>query len=214
VLADATVPVPESTLRLVRAARPGTPEQAEAVLAPYVEHPDRELGLAVLWALSADGAGASALAEEAFDRMLQAEAEHAARCLAAIAAVEPAPVLERAIRDELDLLRQRVFALLTLRYGADAIHPAALGLAGEDEGRRALALEILEVKLSRDEAALVVPVVRTDLPESERLQMLQRSLTVPAADRSSVMAEIAADSDGRWRSFWLQSCAVYETSRA
>jgi hypothetical protein len=213
VLADATVPVRVSTLRLVRAARPGTPEQAAACLAPHVEHPDRELGLAVLGALAADGAGAS-LADDTFDRMLRADAEHAVRCLAALAAVEPAPVLERAIRDELDLLRQRVFALLTVRYGSDAIHPAALGLAGEDEGRRALAVEILEVKLSRDEAALVVPVVRTDLPEADRLRMLQRSLTVTADDRSSVMAEIAADADGRWRSAWLQTCADYEAARA
>jgi hypothetical protein len=85
---------------------------------------------------------------------------------------------------------------------------------GADEGRRALAAEILEVKLSREEAALAVPVVRTDLPEAERLRILQRSLTVPAGDRSSVMAEIATDPDGRWRSAWLQTCADYELAGA
>ncbi|HWQ01805.1 MAG TPA: hypothetical protein VN449_06760, partial [Gaiellaceae bacterium] len=214
VLADATVPVPESTLRLVRAARPGTPERAAASLAPYVEHPDRELGLAVLGALTADGVDATSLAADTFDRVLRADAEHAGHCLAALAAVEPAPVLERAIRDELDLLRHRVLALLAVRYGPDAIRPAALGLAGEDDGRRALAVEILEVKLSRDEAALAVPVVRTDLPEAERLRMLQRSLAVRAGNRRLVMAEIAADADGRWRSAWLQTCADYEAARA
>jgi hypothetical protein len=146
--------------------------------------------------------------------MLQTDAEHAARCLAARSAVEPAPVLERAIRDELDLLRQRVFALLTVRYGSDAIHPAALGLAGAHDDRRALAVEILEVKLTRDEAALVVPVVRADLPEADRLRMLQRAFAVPAGDRSSVVAEIAADADGHWRSSWLQACAEYEAARA
>jgi hypothetical protein len=101
-----------------------------------------------------------------------------------------------------------------VRYGPDAIRPAALGLAGEDEGRRALAVEILEVKLSRDEAALAVPVVRADLPEAERLRMLQRSLAVRAGNRRLVMAEIAADADGRWRSAWLQTCADYEAARA
>ena len=44
--------------------------------------------------------------------------------------------------------------------------------------------------------------------------MLKRSLTVPADGRSSVMAEIAADPDGRWRSAWLQTCADYEAARA
>jgi hypothetical protein len=78
---------------------------------------------------AADGAGASSLADDTFDRMLRTDADHAVRCLAALSAVEPAPVLERAIRDELDLLRQRVLAL-AVRYGPDAIRPAALGLAG------------------------------------------------------------------------------------
>ena len=101
--------------------------------------------------------------------------------------------------------------LLALSAGGSLL---ALGLAGEDESRRALALEILEVKLARDEAALAVPVVRTDLPEAERLRMLERAVSIPAADRSDVMAEIAADADRRWRSPWLQECAVFAASVA
>ena len=50
-LEAARVPVEPATLRLVRAARAGSPQEASACLGPYVEHPDRDLGLAVLSAL-------------------------------------------------------------------------------------------------------------------------------------------------------------------
>ena len=90
------------------------------------------------------------------DRMLRTDAEHAMNCLAALAVVAPAPSLERALRDELDLLRQRVLALVEVRHGSAAIRPAALGFTAADESRRALAIEMLDVTLSRDEAETFV----------------------------------------------------------
>jgi hypothetical protein len=206
---EASPPVPESTLRLVRSVRAASPGGAAACLGPYLEHPDRELGLAVLTALESARVDAESLATT-LDRVLDADVEHAARCLAALAAVAPAPLLERAIRDELDRLRQRVIALLSIRHGSDTIRPASLGLTGDDENRRALAIEVFEVRLSRDENARAVPVVRVDLPETERLQLLERVLSIPVADRAHVIAEIVDDRENRWRSPWLQACAVYE----
>ncbi|MGE5274515.1 MAG: hypothetical protein ACM3QU_12270 [Verrucomicrobiota bacterium] len=208
-LEEASRPVPVPALRLVRALRPASPELAAAGLGRYIEHPDRDLGLAVLSALAATGGAGSSLSAT-IDRTLQTDAEHAARCLAALAVVEPAPILERALRDELVLLRHRVLALLAVRHGAEVIGPAALGLAGGDESRRALAIEMLDVTLSREEAAYAVPVVRTDLPEAERRLLLEQVVPVPAADRAHVLVEIAEDREDRWRASWLQACALYE----
>ena len=210
-LEEASRPVPVSTLRLVRAARPTSPELAAANLGPFVDHPDRELGLVVLSALAAAGADRSSLSAT-LDGTLKEDAEHAMNCLAALAAVEPAPILERALRDELDLLRQRVLALLAVRYGSAAIHPTALGLSGEDESRRALAIEMLDVTLSREETSYAMPVLRTDLSEAERLRLLERVLPRPIENRARVLVDIAEDREQRWRASWLQACALYEAA--
>ena len=145
-LAATAVPVPAATVRLARGVRNASPEAVVDCLGPHVEHPDRELGLAVRSALAAAGVEAAPLAAD-IEPALRADAEHAARCLAALAAVTPAPLLERALRDELVLLRERVLALLAVRHGAEAIHLVALGLASGAESRRSLAIEMLDVTL-------------------------------------------------------------------
>lgn len=212
-LANAPVPVPVATLRLVRAVRTASPDEVAACLGSHVEHADRELGLAVISALGASGVEASPLAAS-LERTLHADSEHAARCLAALAAVEPAPLLERAIRDELELLRRRVLALLAVRHGADAIHSVALGLAGDVEGRRSLAIEMLEVTLDRAEATRALPIVRTDLPDDDRLRSLVSAGAHAGADRAATLADLTEDGQRHWRSPWLQACAVYEARTA
>jgi hypothetical protein len=176
-------------------------------------HPDRELGLAVLSALAATGVQAAQL-EAPLQETLRADAEHAARCLAALAVVAPAPLLERALRDELELLRQRVLALLAVRHGAEPIHLVTLGLASGAEGRRSLAIEMLDVTLGRSEAALASPVLRTDLPDDVRRQQLAPLAPDGASDRTTAFADLCEDASGHWRSPWLQACAVYEAGLA
>ena len=140
------------------------------------------------------------------------DAEHAARCLAALASVAPAPLLERALRDELELLEQRVLALLAVRHGAERIKLAALGLRSDAEGRRSLAIEMLDVTLGRAEAALALPVLRADLPEPDRVRDLAFVLPSAAAGRAATFADIIGDPERHWRSPWLQACAVYEST--
>jgi HEAT repeat protein len=208
-LAEAREPVPPRTLRLVRAVRSASPENAAACLAGHVSHPDRELGLAVLSALAATRVDAVPL-EATLHQTLREDAEHAARCLATLAALAPSPVLGRALRDELDLLRDRVLALLAVRHGAETIDAVALGLRDEDE-RRSFAVEMLEVALDRGEAALALPVVRTDLPDAERLSLLAGVLD---AGRPAKLSGLVEDDEGCWRSEWLRACAAYEMRTA
>jgi hypothetical protein len=73
---------------------------------------------------------------------------------------------------------------------------------------------MLEVTLSLEEARYAMPVVRTDLSESERLRLLERVLPRRSVDdRASVLVEIAEDRDNRWRATWLQARALYEVAR-
>jgi hypothetical protein len=211
-LAGASESAPPATLRLVRAVRAASAQQAAACLGPYLEHPDRELGLAVLSALAAAGADASALAA-GLDRTLRADAEHAARCLAMLEAVEPDSVLARAVSDELELLRDRALALLAVRYGTERMRAVALGLGSDVDGGRSLAAEMLEVTLSRTDAVLALPLLRTDLPVSVRLRQLAPVAPITTPDRAAALEDLVEDRHGHWRSAWLQACAVYERTR-
>jgi hypothetical protein len=68
------------------------------------------------------------------------------------------------------------------------------------------------VTLGHGEAAQALPVVRADLPDAARLRLLEHVAPTPAEDRARVLAGIVEDGEQRWRSPWLQACALYEAS--
>ena len=66
--------------------------------------------------------------------------------------------------------------------------------------------------LTRDEAALALPLVRRDLTPDERSAALRRA---GSAVRHSEewLADMADDPEGAWRSPWLAACAVHAGGR-
>jgi hypothetical protein len=128
--------------------------------------------------------------------------------------VDAGSELERALGDELRLLRDRVLALLAVRYGVETVQGASLGLVSDVDGRRSLAAETLDVTLTGADAALALPLVRTDLPASARLQRLAAVAPAAPTHRAAVLEDILADSHGHWRSPWLRACAAYESERS
>ena len=82
--------------------------------------------------------------------------------------------LIRALDDEIDLARRLVIAVLALRHG-ERIRAAVRVVDHGGGARRALGVEALDVLLSRDEAALALPLVRRDLTLDERTAALRRS---------------------------------------
>jgi hypothetical protein len=209
-LAETSEQPTPATLRLVRATKAASPDQATTCLRSYIEHRDRELGLAVLIALAAAGADPAPIAAT-LDRTLRADAEHFARCAAVRQVVGAGSELARALGDELELLRQRVLALLAVRYGAEEIGAVAHGLDSETDDRRSLAAETLDVTLTPADAVLALPLLRTDLPLALRLQQLATVAPVTPTDRAAVLEDILSDGEGHWRSAWLQACAAYES---
>ena len=208
VLAETWEQATPATLRLVRATRAASPAEAAMCLGPYIEHRDRELGLAVLTALAAAGADPAPIAA-ALDRTLRADAEHFARCAAVRQVVGAGSELARALGDELDLLRQRVLALLAVRYGAEEIAAVANGLDSDADDRRSLAAETLDVTLTPADAALALPLLRLPLPR--RLRQLAAVAPITPTDRTAVLEDILSDGPDHWRSAWLQACAAYES---
>ena len=117
--------------------------------------------------------------------------------------------LVRALDDEIDLARRLVIAVLALRHG-ERIREAVRVVEYGEGARRALGGRGLDVLLSRDEAALALPLVRRDLTVDEATTGLGRSAP-PARGAHEWIADITGDPEGVWRSTWPAACAFHTT---
>ena len=183
---------------LVRAAAAVAADHGIAAVAPALADPDRAIVLTALEALEAAG-GHGLVPAATHDALLRDAGAHAARAATAgVALGDGHETLRRALDDELNLARRTVIALLALRHGERV--RAAVRVVDHAEGqRRGLALEALDVVISRDEAAIAIPLVRRDL----------------TADRHSGWSpeawldDLTHDPEGVWRSSWLAVCAAH-----
>jgi hypothetical protein len=209
-LLSAGSPPTPTALRLMRACRACDDEATRVGLRKRIDDDDRVVSLAALDALRGSTVDESLAA--ALDHVLHDGAAHAARALAALHSLGVPPnhppdhPLRRALADEVDMARRRVVAALEVRHGLGA-SAAVQALESPDRNRRALALESLEVTLTRAEAFLVLPLVRPDLSIDDRLAALAGAVDVPKRDRREWLDDLIADRDRSWRSPWLQTCA-------
>ena len=182
---------------LVRAAAIAAREHGVAVIAPALDDVDRAVVLTALDALDAVGSG-DVVPPETLDRIFRDAAAHAARALEARASLdgENGPLC-RALDDEIDLARRLVIAVLALRHG-DRVRAAVRVVDHADGQRRALGVEALDVILSREEAAIALPLMRGE----------QAGHPAGAARGAEHwIAEMTGDPDRVWRSSWLAECA-------
>jgi HEAT repeat protein len=209
-------------VQLARVCRVIGDARALAVLRRHVAHRDREVGLMVMTALaalvalregvngpSAPGTGAE-LDEPAGAIVVRGDLEHAAKVLQALLALEDVPaasLLRSALRDELELLRDRVLAGLSIRYGVDGLNRVAFQLAQSNLRFHALALEWLDVTLVGTDRAAVA-LLEPALSMSERLRVLARWFPIRPTTPHAVLLELAEDRDGHWRRPWITACVL------
>ncbi len=202
--------VPRS-VSLVRAAAAMTPSHGVWIVQPALDDPDRVVVLAALDALDA-AQGGERLEPGMLEPILLDSAALAERAFAARAALTDHDTsLVRALDDEIDLARRLVIAVLGLRHG-DRIRAAMRVVDCEEGARRALAVEALDVVLSRREAAIALPLVRHDLTPEERAAGSQQT-DWPAHQPDQWIADIADDPERVWRSPWLTACALHAADR-
>ena len=77
---------------------------------------------------------------------------------------------------------------------------------GAEGQRRALGVEALDVLISREEAAIALPLVRRDLTPDEQAAALRR-VGRSARSPEDWIADMAEDPEDVWRSPWLALCA-------
>jgi HEAT repeat protein len=204
---------------LVRAARDIGGPAAVSVLVRHVQHRDREVGLAVMRALATlqfaypdpqviEAATDEPNPTEALVRDELERATHALRALVAFTDERAAEALCSALRDELDVVRERVLAAFSLRHGAEGFNRVIFQLSQRDSQSHALALEWLDVTLVGTDWP-VVALLEPRLSDGERLSSLLRTFALPAADGRELLLDLIEDLDDRWRRPWLSACAIY-----
>ena len=194
---------------LVRTAAAAAATHGVAVIAPALHDPNRSVVLAALDALDAAG-GSDVVPPDVLDDVFRDAVAHATRVLTARASLdEDLGSLRRALDDEVELARRLVIAVLALRHG-DRVRAAVRVVDHTDGQRRALGIEALDVIISREEAAIAVPLVRRDVAPPRQAA---RSVRVERS-RQWWMEDIASDPDGVWRSSWLAACARHAIERS
>ena len=179
---------------------------AAAILTPLVDHPNRIVSIAALHCLARHGV---TIAEPTLNRVLAEDIGLASRALSAASSMSEADdAVLRALDDLLTTVRDRVLAVLAVRYGEERISATRRALSSPDGGRRALGIEMLHVSITRAEAVLVDPIVRDDLDITARLRRLPARAREPERNRSWWLADLALDGEGRWDSTWLQAVAL------
>lgn len=200
------------TLRALRACRSLPGDVAVDLLLRYVDHPDRAVGLVVLRTIAGAHPEPSTRLHATLRDLVVADALHARRVLTArlTLALPAASPLDRALHDELLLLRDRALAVLTIRLG-DVAARAGRNLRSADGPTRALALEALDVAVRKDDRP-ALELVRPDLDDAELLEELGGM--VDNRSPQEWLDDLTSDQRGVWRSPWLAACAEHQLDQS
>jgi hypothetical protein len=198
-------------LSLVRAGATAAADYGIEVVAPALGDPDRSVVLAALDALDAAGVHGR-VAPDVLDHVFADAAALASHAFWARSTLgkQDGPLI-RALDDEIDLARRLIIAVLALRHG-DRVRAAVRVVDHGAGSRRALAVEALDVLLSRAEAAVAVPLVCHRAAADEHAPVLRRG-GPSGRSRQAWIEDVADDPAGVWRSSWLAACALAAPAR-
>lgn len=203
---------PEETARLVRACLPVKGDAVQAVMARHLDHPNdgvREQIFAVLGACSFHAQGTT---RAAVDEALRREAAAGYRTLQAqqeLGDDDTVAPLQRALRDELAQIQQRIFWLLSFLYESRPILRAGTQLEQGSRGAHALALEMLDVTLSAEHKALIFPLLERKLGQAQRVRLLDQQIALEVMAPDARITALAAGGNPGW----LRACALYSAAQ-
>jgi hypothetical protein len=189
---------------LIRACRLRGGADAVALLGRQVLHRDRGVGLEALRALSSWGEPGT---EAAIDhrRFVEREVADARRLLVAMRLLDPDQVglVGAALAEDLELTRNRLWAWLGLRFGAEGVGRVGWQLRHGDVADHATALEWLDVTLGSDRAVLAILDPTIDVGTRDRLVGADTGSAVPAEIIDEVLV------GATWARPWARACAVH-----
>ena len=194
-----------------------SPER-DRVLSQHSGHPDPDVGLTVLRALSGRGPGPGHRA--VMEGRVRADAEKARVLLHVLGALEgdervDDDAVTRAVQDEIELRADRVAAALTAQYGTDALS-GALAILQSGAGEVGVAVEVVEVVVGGQCAALALALLDPRLDPGERVARLAHAgldeIPRPSGGREALRLLVEGPAEGG-PSAWLRACAVRAAGR-
>ena len=198
----------EDTMRLVRICYQIKSEKVLRLMRRNLDHSSSLVRDQILLVLSACDFHAQAADFPALNKALLRDVTHGHQIMVAqqdIGATEPAAPLQRALRDELNLVNRRVFWLLSFLYEADGILRAEAQLRKGSSSEQALALEMLDVTFSSEHRTLVFPLINPKLDHSQRIQLLAKRINTQPLGRDNQLRNLIQTSNDAW----TRACALY-----
>jgi HEAT repeat protein len=202
------------TLGLIRACATARGGKVVDLLVAALDHPDREIQHEVFKALRTCGYEAGRDRGTVVRVLLGLVGESATILLAMRDLGDDADValLITALEDELAAVRNRIFLLLSFLYDARAVLGAEEKLLDSRPSQRGLALELLDVLLSKDLKRPVFALLDGNVPGDRRLRELEEQFGLEARSRTAWLKELATDAE-RWPSSWVRSCSLFVAAR-
>jgi HEAT repeat protein len=205
-------PLGKATLiPLIRSCSRSRSDAVTTFLARLVAHPDDDIQLEALKGLALAGYRASARERESIEEALRGEVEEALRALLAqqdFGEGDAFALLKRALDGEIADRRKRVFLLLSFLYDAQAIVGAERKLSSGIKTQVGLALELLDVTLTKRTRRMVFPLLDENTPLGRRIAELEAQFGLGNLVPSDRLKEIITDTE-RWWSSWTRACAVH-----
>ena len=209
----------EVQIRLIRICGRIRGTRAIAMLCNVLDFPDLQIRTETLQALDQCGYRAREQDAPIIRKHLETEIAQTTRTLAALVDLgqqEDTHLLSGALRASLCQHRQRLFDWLSFLYDPQAIRQVQKSLTqaatdGDRKGKRAYALEILDILMEPELKSMVIPLLE-NLPHEEQLQRLSDRFPQERLDCQSRIRAILTTSDA-WITPWLKCCALYTAAQ-
>jgi len=177
------------------------------VLLEHLEDPDSGVRFSVLQALNrlhAMGVDV-VINEQAFDEAIFVELREAYRFYALREELGEAgtnPLLDDALKGYQNLALERLFFLLDIKYPEFKLEPVRQSIEA-GEANRAIAIELLDNVLERDERDRLLPLL--EAPADQVLEIARKRFDIRAMSAEKHLLQLSRHSD-----IWLRSCAILQ----
>ena len=208
----------ETNLRIVRISGQIRSAGLIPVLRDNIRHPDSNVRYELLRSLSLCGYRAHPDEYGNIKGSIREEVNRGAFLLKAMDFFNESqtPWLNSSFRAEWILVQRRIFLLLSFLFEQKNILGAEEKLVSGIEEEHSLALELLDVTLSRDLRPVILGLLDTRSPLDKRLQKIEKVMDLPESvknwDSKTALVEIIS---GRidWLNVWTRAYAIYHAGQ-
>lgn len=201
----------DTVIRLIRACSQSRNDEVIALLKDYVAYPDQDIRIEVLKSLALCGYRAAGQDRAVVEKLLLECSHHALQTLLAqedLAEDEALDLLRSALAGEFVTARRSLFLLLTFLFDGQAIAGAERKLLSGIKAQTGLALELLDVTLSKEFKRYIFPLVDENTDITKRVESLKGFFDLDNLKLENRLRQIIVDRE-TWPQSWTRACAIY-----